>query len=385
MGYLRRSEPARGYGEPMEATALVLDDGSTRHRPRRRRPHRRVGHVGAGNPRAHRRRGRSSGRPRAAQLAAHPRGAADARLGEDRRRRRVERARRSATATRSATSWCRRPSRLPRRLRPARLGLGRTIAEGHHRQPPAAARGRHDHRLEPRGALRPGRRRDPGGRRGRRRDLHGRRVRRPSRRRRAGRSGGVVRLRRPAPRARAGLDGGRVRVPPGLCREHRPVRVVPHRAGAQSDCSASGSLSLHCRARAAATPRADRAGAGAVRLRGRDGDLAARATGRAGCRRWPRSERRVALPLLEPPTLEEIRRIRARARAATSSTSRRRASHGRCGTRSCSTCGGRRRSSSASPTAPSSAPSRCRCRRCGSGAPASRPGRASRSASSGSR
>lgn len=30
MGYLRRSEPARGYGEPMEATALVLDDGTTR-------------------------------------------------------------------------------------------------------------------------------------------------------------------------------------------------------------------------------------------------------------------------------------------------------------------------------------------------------------------
>ena len=30
MGYLRRSEPALGYGEPMEATALVLDDGSTR-------------------------------------------------------------------------------------------------------------------------------------------------------------------------------------------------------------------------------------------------------------------------------------------------------------------------------------------------------------------
>lgn len=30
MGYLRRSEPARGYGEPMEATALVLEDGNTR-------------------------------------------------------------------------------------------------------------------------------------------------------------------------------------------------------------------------------------------------------------------------------------------------------------------------------------------------------------------
>lgn len=30
MGYLRRSEPARGYGEPMEATALVLDGGTTR-------------------------------------------------------------------------------------------------------------------------------------------------------------------------------------------------------------------------------------------------------------------------------------------------------------------------------------------------------------------
>jgi hypothetical protein len=30
MGYLRRSEPARGYGEPMEATALVLDDGAAR-------------------------------------------------------------------------------------------------------------------------------------------------------------------------------------------------------------------------------------------------------------------------------------------------------------------------------------------------------------------
>lgn len=30
MGYLRRSEPTRGYGEPMEATALVLDDGVTR-------------------------------------------------------------------------------------------------------------------------------------------------------------------------------------------------------------------------------------------------------------------------------------------------------------------------------------------------------------------
>src|SRR4051794_4560076 len=30
MGYLRRSEPARGYGEPMEATALVLDDGGSR-------------------------------------------------------------------------------------------------------------------------------------------------------------------------------------------------------------------------------------------------------------------------------------------------------------------------------------------------------------------
>ena len=30
MGYLRRSEPTRGYGEPMEATALVLDDGQTR-------------------------------------------------------------------------------------------------------------------------------------------------------------------------------------------------------------------------------------------------------------------------------------------------------------------------------------------------------------------
>jgi len=30
MGYLRRSEPARGYGEPMEATALVLEGGGTR-------------------------------------------------------------------------------------------------------------------------------------------------------------------------------------------------------------------------------------------------------------------------------------------------------------------------------------------------------------------
>ena len=30
MGYLRRSEPARGYGQPMEATALVLGDGTTR-------------------------------------------------------------------------------------------------------------------------------------------------------------------------------------------------------------------------------------------------------------------------------------------------------------------------------------------------------------------
>jgi hypothetical protein len=30
MGYLRRSEPARGYGEPMEATALVLENGPTR-------------------------------------------------------------------------------------------------------------------------------------------------------------------------------------------------------------------------------------------------------------------------------------------------------------------------------------------------------------------
>jgi hypothetical protein len=30
MGYLRRSEPAQGYGEPMEATALVLDDGEAR-------------------------------------------------------------------------------------------------------------------------------------------------------------------------------------------------------------------------------------------------------------------------------------------------------------------------------------------------------------------
>jgi hypothetical protein len=30
MGYLRRSEQARGYGEPMEATALVLDDGTAR-------------------------------------------------------------------------------------------------------------------------------------------------------------------------------------------------------------------------------------------------------------------------------------------------------------------------------------------------------------------
>lgn len=30
MGFLRRSEPTRGYGEPMEATALVLADGETR-------------------------------------------------------------------------------------------------------------------------------------------------------------------------------------------------------------------------------------------------------------------------------------------------------------------------------------------------------------------
>jgi Neutral/alkaline non-lysosomal ceramidase, N-terminal len=30
MGYLRRSEPSRGYGQPMEATALVLDDGAAR-------------------------------------------------------------------------------------------------------------------------------------------------------------------------------------------------------------------------------------------------------------------------------------------------------------------------------------------------------------------
>lgn len=30
MGYLRRSEPAGGYGEAMEANALVLDDGSCR-------------------------------------------------------------------------------------------------------------------------------------------------------------------------------------------------------------------------------------------------------------------------------------------------------------------------------------------------------------------
>jgi hypothetical protein len=30
MGYLRRAEPARGYGQPMEATALVVDDEQTR-------------------------------------------------------------------------------------------------------------------------------------------------------------------------------------------------------------------------------------------------------------------------------------------------------------------------------------------------------------------
>ena len=30
MGFLRRSEPARGYAQPMEANALVLDDGDTR-------------------------------------------------------------------------------------------------------------------------------------------------------------------------------------------------------------------------------------------------------------------------------------------------------------------------------------------------------------------
>ena len=113
MGYLRRSEPARGYGEPMEATALVLDDGSTRlvlvgadliGATRR---------LGPGGARPHRRDGRRARAPRPHQLAAHARRAADDGLGEDRRRRRTGTRRRSATPRRSATCSSRSPPRRP--------------------------------------------------------------------------------------------------------------------------------------------------------------------------------------------------------------------------------------------------------------------------------
>ena len=256
MGYLRRSEPARGYGEPMEATALVLDDGSTRIVL--------VGAdlVGASGTWAQGIRdriGAAVGRSRRTTFSS-------TRSTPTRRRRRPAGRRsaatrsgttkRPATATRSATSLVSAAVEAARRLRPARLGLGRTIADEITVNRRQRRRGRDDPRLEPRRALRPRRRGDPGRRRGRRRDLHRRRVRRPSRRRRAGRAGGIVRLRRPAPRARARLDGGRVRVPPGLRRQHRPVRVVPHRAGARAPLRRAA-RARRAAARAAATPRAD--------------------------------------------------------------------------------------------------------------------------------
>ena len=125
-----------------------------------------------------------------------------------------------------------------------------------------------------------------------------------------GRARGVVGLHRPPAGARARLDGRRLCVPPGLRREHRSVRVVPHRPGGRSGRSASG---WHW--------RRSRPGRPAPLAPSRPEQMPfASAIPMAIWRHVPTGEqdvtlaaveRRVELPLLEPPTLEEIQRLRA--------------------------------------------------------------------------
>ena len=316
----------------MEATALVLDGGEIARRAPRRRPRGRVRRAG-------RRRCGSGSAPRPAR---RPTTSSSTRSTRTRRRRRPAGRRSAATGSgtprRSTTPasvgdllGVRRLAGSPRpEARAHRLGpFGR---RGPHREPAPARRGRDDPRLEPGRAVRPRRRSAAGGRRGGRPDLHRGRVRRASRRRGARRAGGVVRLRRPAPRARPPLDGRRVRVPPGLRRQHRPLRVVPHGARAPSACSANGSRSSRCRrgrlrpwSRAAPsrcrTPPPSRWRSGVTRPRG--SRRTRRSLHSSGGSRCPCSSRR--------------RSTRSGSSSATSSsaspTSRRRASRGRRGTR----------------------------------------------------
>ncbi len=129
MGYLRRSEPARGYGEPMEATALVLDDGATR-----------IVLVGAdlvgasgtwaqAIARAHRR-PRSALPPHHVLLNSQHTHAAPptpgwAKIGGDAEWNDEETRYADAVGDLLVSAAV----EAARRLRPARLGLGRTIAE----------------------------------------------------------------------------------------------------------------------------------------------------------------------------------------------------------------------------------------------------------------
>lgn len=129
MGYLRRSEPSSGYGQPMEATTLVLDDGTTRLVL--------VGAdlVGASGDWARDLRARIGD---AAGVPAHhvlvnsqhthaaPPTPGWAKIGGDADWRDVETRYADAVGDLLVSS----AAEAARRLRPARIGFGRTVAEG---------------------------------------------------------------------------------------------------------------------------------------------------------------------------------------------------------------------------------------------------------------
>ena len=171
---------------------------------------------------------------------------------------------------------------------------------------------------------------------------------------------------------------------PGVCGEHRPLRVVPHRKGPErafGDRLALGALTSREAAGLEPTRREQMAYASAIPIAvwrnvatGEPQDLTLAAL-----------ERRIDLPLLDPPTLEEIRALRAELEQRVADL--RAAGEPADGLepgRSPRPLGRGNRASE-SRTEPSNSRSRCRSRRFGSAAPASPRGRASRSASSDSR
>ena len=361
----------------------MLDDGGDDGRARRRRPRRRLGRLGAV---VRERIGEAVGTPAHHVLinSQHTHAAPPTTgLGQDRRRCRL--ARRGDPLRRRG----RRPPRLcaaeaaARRLRPARIGCRALGRRGPHRQPRQRVEG---------GTIlgwNPDEQCD--------RDVAVIRVDDEAGgaictvvafavapgRRRARRARGLVRLRRPAARARAragpAASASSCRAAPGTS----SLRVVPHRARARASCSASVSRWPRCRpARPRSSSRPGRSRCRTPRRsRSRSGATCRRASRRTDARRR-RAPGRAALA--RPADARRDPRASRRARGA----GRRLQAAGEPRTAWNPVALHVRWAQaieSASPTAPSSGRSRCPCRRCASAAPASPPGRASRSASSGSR